>query len=189
MVGDVVEIFEEAWASRGVGILVAVIEFGARPLVRGSRRGFQEHPSVDGSHISDVIVEYVKRKTKKHSMMFICEEAPMAPTVEGRDGGDNGGSLSSTRVGYDLQGELDRSGLQRLPDNIRVRGDKATARETMKKVIVPTVHGSDGLLQSTEEVVKLAREIGFPVMIKDLNNFESDPEEFAQSLCWDLGIT
>nr|GMD32793.1 biotin carboxylase 1, chloroplastic [Ipomoea batatas] len=52
------------------------------------------------------------------------------------------------------------------PDSIRVMGDKSTARETMKNAGVPTVPGSDGLLQSTEEAVKLADEIGFPVMIK-----------------------
>ncbi|KAG5014607.1 hypothetical protein JHK85_020743 [Glycine max] len=52
------------------------------------------------------------------------------------------------------------------PDSIRVMGDKATARETMKKAGVPTVPGSDGLLQSTEEAIRLANEIGFPVMIK-----------------------
>ncbi|KAL2557657.1 Biotin carboxylase [Forsythia ovata] len=52
------------------------------------------------------------------------------------------------------------------PDSIRVMGDKSTARETMKNAGVPTVPGSDGLLQSTEEAVRLAEEIGFPVMIK-----------------------
>ncbi|XP_074556802.1 biotin carboxylase 2, chloroplastic-like [Curcuma longa] len=52
------------------------------------------------------------------------------------------------------------------PDSIRVMGDKSTARETMKNAGVPTVPGSEGLLQSTNEAVKLANEIGFPVMIK-----------------------
>nr|ASZ00190.1 biotin carboxylase subunit 2 [Geranium phaeum] len=52
------------------------------------------------------------------------------------------------------------------PDSIRVMGDKSTARETMKNAAVPTVPGSDGLLQSTEEGMKLAEEIGYPVMIK-----------------------
>lgn len=33
------------------------------------------------------------------------------------------------------------------PDSIRVMGDKSTARDTMKKAGVPTVPGSDGLLQ------------------------------------------
>ncbi|KAL4391085.1 hypothetical protein HN51_012285 [Arachis hypogaea] len=52
------------------------------------------------------------------------------------------------------------------PDSIRVMGDKSTARDTMKNAGVPTVPGSDGLLQSTEEAIRLANEIGFPVMIK-----------------------
>ncbi|GAA0147874.1 hypothetical protein LIER_07470 [Lithospermum erythrorhizon] len=52
------------------------------------------------------------------------------------------------------------------PDSIRVMGDKSTARDTMKNAGVPTVPGSDGLLQSTEEAVRLAEVIGFPVMIK-----------------------
>jgi acetyl-CoA carboxylase biotin carboxylase subunit len=51
-------------------------------------------------------------------------------------------------------------------DSIRVMGDKATARKTMKNAGVPTVPGSEGLIQSTEEAVRLANEIGFPVMIK-----------------------
>lgn len=51
-------------------------------------------------------------------------------------------------------------------DSIRVMGDKATARETMTKAGVPTVPGSEGLVQTTEEAVRLAHEIGFPVMIK-----------------------
>ena len=33
------------------------------------------------------------------------------------------------------------------PDSIRVMGDKSTARDTMKNAGVPTVPGSDGLLQ------------------------------------------
>ena len=33
------------------------------------------------------------------------------------------------------------------PDSIRLMGDKATARETMKKAGVPTVPGSDGLIE------------------------------------------
>eukprot|EP00271_Cylindrocystis_brebissonii_P018034 TRINITY_DN493_c0_g1_i2.p1 TRINITY_DN493_c0_g1~~TRINITY_DN493_c0_g1_i2.p1 ORF type:complete len:605 (-),score=85.57 TRINITY_DN493_c0_g1_i2:557-2185(-) len=52
------------------------------------------------------------------------------------------------------------------PHSIRVMGDKATAIETMRKAKVPTVPGSDGLLSTTEEAVRIADEIGFPVMIK-----------------------
>ncbi|TWP23481.1 acetyl-CoA carboxylase biotin carboxylase subunit [Apibacter muscae] len=52
------------------------------------------------------------------------------------------------------------------PENIEKMGDKATAKETMKKAGVPTVPGSDGLIPSYEEAAKIAEEIGYPVMIK-----------------------
>lgn len=51
-------------------------------------------------------------------------------------------------------------------DSIRVMGDKSTARDTMKAANVPTVPGSDGLIKSPEEAVRVANQIGFPIMIK-----------------------
>jgi acetyl-CoA carboxylase, biotin carboxylase subunit len=52
------------------------------------------------------------------------------------------------------------------PDSIRQMGDKATARETVKKIGVPTVPGSEGLINDHSEALSLAKEIGFPVLIK-----------------------
>lgn len=52
------------------------------------------------------------------------------------------------------------------PDAIRSMGDKSTAKETMQRAGVPTVPGSDGLLMSEREAQVIAREIGYPVMIK-----------------------
>ena len=52
------------------------------------------------------------------------------------------------------------------PDQIRAMGDKATARQTMIDVGVPTVPGSAGELNELEEAAKAAGEIGFPIMIK-----------------------
>lgn len=49
---------------------------------------------------------------------------------------------------------------------IELMGDKATARETMKKAGVPVVPGSEGKLYSAEEAKKIADSIGYPVMIK-----------------------
>jgi acetyl-CoA carboxylase, biotin carboxylase subunit len=49
---------------------------------------------------------------------------------------------------------------------IRSMGDKSSARATMKKAGVPTVPGSDGLIEDDEEAFELAKEIGFPVIIK-----------------------
>ncbi|MFY0600448.1 MAG: acetyl-CoA carboxylase biotin carboxylase subunit [Cyclobacteriaceae bacterium] len=49
---------------------------------------------------------------------------------------------------------------------INSMGDKATAKETMKKAGVPTIPGSEGLLGSMEEGMKLAKEVKYPVMLK-----------------------
>lgn len=51
-------------------------------------------------------------------------------------------------------------------DAIRKMGDKAFAKETMKKVGVPVVPGSDGALKDIEEAKAIAAEIGYPVMLK-----------------------
>ncbi|MBW4634827.1 MAG: acetyl-CoA carboxylase biotin carboxylase subunit [Iphinoe sp. HA4291-MV1] len=52
------------------------------------------------------------------------------------------------------------------PEAIRLMGDKSTAKETMQKAGVPTVPGSDGLLESEQEGLAIARKMGYPVMIK-----------------------
>ncbi len=49
---------------------------------------------------------------------------------------------------------------------INKMGDKATAKDTMKKAGVPTIPGSDGLLSSVEEGKKIAKKIKYPVIIK-----------------------
>lgn len=45
-------------------------------------------------------------------------------------------------------------------------GDKASAKATMKAAGVPTIPGSEGLIDSFEDASKLAKEIGYPVMLK-----------------------
>ncbi len=52
------------------------------------------------------------------------------------------------------------------PEMIDRMGDKATAKATMKKAGVPTIPGSEGLLDSYEEAESLAEEIGYPVILK-----------------------
>ena len=51
-------------------------------------------------------------------------------------------------------------------DQIDKMGDKATAKETMKKAGVPTIPGSEGLLKDVEDAKKVAKKMGYPVMIK-----------------------
>lgn len=52
------------------------------------------------------------------------------------------------------------------PAAMRAMGDKSTAKETMQRVKVPTVPGSGGLLADDREALSIARDIGYPVMIK-----------------------
>jgi acetyl-CoA carboxylase biotin carboxylase subunit len=51
-------------------------------------------------------------------------------------------------------------------EQINKMGDKATAKETMKAAGVPCVPGSEGILETYEDAVATAREIGYPVMMK-----------------------
>lgn len=52
------------------------------------------------------------------------------------------------------------------PESIREMGDKSTAKATMQRVGVPTIPGSEGLLENPEEAAELAESMGYPVMIK-----------------------
>ena len=51
-------------------------------------------------------------------------------------------------------------------DNMKLMADKSTAKEVMKKAGVPVVPGNDGALKDAEEAKKIAKEIGFPVILK-----------------------
>ena len=51
-------------------------------------------------------------------------------------------------------------------ETIRKMGDKAIGRETVAKVGVPIIPGSDGPLENKGEALKVAKKIGFPVIIK-----------------------
>jgi acetyl-CoA carboxylase biotin carboxylase subunit len=73
-------------------------------------------------------------------------------------------------------------------DQIRVMGDKAAARRAMADVGVPIIPGSPGPVADPEEAILLAREIGFPVIIKAAAGgggkgmrVAREPDEFARS--------
>jgi len=70
----------------------------------------------------------------------------------------------------DFAERVERSGFVFIgptPDAIRMMGDKVTAKQTMIKAGVPCVPGSEGALpDDPKEVVRIARTIGYPVIIK-----------------------
>jgi acetyl-CoA carboxylase, biotin carboxylase subunit len=70
----------------------------------------------------------------------------------------------------DFAERVERSGFIFIgppPDVIRLMGDKISAKAAMKKAGVPCVPGSDGPLpESDDDVLQMARDIGYPVIIK-----------------------
>ncbi|PYR30849.1 MAG: acetyl-CoA carboxylase biotin carboxylase subunit, partial [Acidobacteria bacterium] len=52
------------------------------------------------------------------------------------------------------------------PQVIRLMGDKARARRVMKKAGLPVLPGSDGPIESEDKGLKVAKEIGYPVIVK-----------------------
>ena len=52
------------------------------------------------------------------------------------------------------------------PEQIDKMGDKSMAKETMKLAGVPTIPGSDGLVESVADAVKIAKKIKYPVILK-----------------------
>jgi len=52
------------------------------------------------------------------------------------------------------------------PRVIRLMGDKARARRVMRKAGVPVLPGSEGVVESEEQALKIAKDIGYPVLVK-----------------------
>jgi acetyl-CoA carboxylase biotin carboxylase subunit len=70
----------------------------------------------------------------------------------------------------DFAERVERSGFVFIgprPENIRLMGDKVSAKHAMQKAGVPCVPGSEGALpEDSKEIVRIARKVGYPVIIK-----------------------
>src|SRR5947199_2859955 len=70
----------------------------------------------------------------------------------------------------DFAEKVERSGFVFIgphPENIRLMGDKVSAKQAMAKAGVPCVPGSEGALpEDTKEIVRIARKVGYPVIVK-----------------------
>ena len=76
------------------------------------------------------------------------------------------GFLSENAKFSKICGEHDIKFIGASPDMIAKMGDKASAKATMKAAGVPCVPGSDGIIESFEECERIAKETGYPVMLK-----------------------
>ncbi|MSR46574.1 MAG: acetyl-CoA carboxylase biotin carboxylase subunit [Planctomycetes bacterium] len=52
------------------------------------------------------------------------------------------------------------------PEAINLMGDKSKAKDTARKAGVPTIPGSDGPVGSEQEALAIAKQLGYPIMIK-----------------------
>ena len=85
-----------------------------------------------------------------------------------------------------------QSGLEFIgptPEQISSMGDKSRARQKMNEIGVPTIPGSDSVISDVDEAMELAKEIGFPLMIKASAGgggkgmrIVEDPERFVNLL-------
>ena len=51
-------------------------------------------------------------------------------------------------------------------EHIRIMGDKIKAKETAQKLGIPVVPGSEGAVRTDAEAIKVAKKIGYPVLVK-----------------------
>ncbi len=76
------------------------------------------------------------------------------------------GFLSENAHFADICASATSSSSGRHRSAIRAMGDKNVARETARKAGVPVTPGSDGIVETEQEALKIAKKIGYPVMIK-----------------------
>jgi acetyl-CoA carboxylase, biotin carboxylase subunit len=72
-------------------------------------------------------------------------------------------------------------------EHIRIMGDKIEAKETAKKLGIPVVPGSAGAVTSEAEAIKVANDMGFPVLIKAASGGGGRGMKVAHSLA-DIGL-
>src|SRR3954452_11319730 len=76
------------------------------------------------------------------------------------------GFLSENARFAEILGEHQVEFIGPKPEHIRLMGDKIEAKRTARRLGIPVVPGSEGGISSDEEALALARDIGFPVLVK-----------------------
>jgi acetyl-CoA carboxylase, biotin carboxylase subunit len=99
------------------------------------------------------------------------------------------GFLSENARFAEILGEHNIHFIGPRPAHIRLMGDKIEAKRTAKRLGIPVVPGSEGGVGSDQEALSIARDIGFPVLIKAAAGgggrgmkVAASPDELAQAL-------
>lgn len=104
--------------------------------------------------------------TSKQSYLNISSIVAAAE-ITGADAVHPGyGFLAENDHFAEILGECNIKFIGPTPETIRLMGNKSKARETVQKAGVPIVPGSDGPLDSVESALSLAKDIGYPVILK-----------------------
>src|SRR6266550_3044710 len=76
------------------------------------------------------------------------------------------GFLSENARFAEILGEHKITFIGPRPQHIRLMGDKIEAKRTAKSLGIPCVPGSDGAITSDADALAIARDIGFPILVK-----------------------
>jgi acetyl-CoA carboxylase biotin carboxylase subunit len=97
----------------------------------------------------------------------VCIGPPAAKEITGADAVHPGyGFLAENARFAEIIADHGMHFIGPRPEHIRLMGDKIAAKRMAKELGIPTVPGSEGGVDSDAEAAMLARDIGFPVMIK-----------------------
>ncbi len=91
------------------------------------------------------------------------------------------GFLSENAHFAEIVGECRLTFIGPSPQAIRLMGDKAVARDTAKKAGVPIIPGSDGPVRTLDDAGGVARDIGYPVILKA----SAGGGGRGMRICWD----
>lgn len=90
-----------------------------------------------------------------------------AATITGADAIHPGiGFLSENAHFAEIVGEHGLTFIGPKPEHINMMGNKITAKETVERIGIPTVPGSKGAIETDDEALALANQIGYPILIK-----------------------
>ena len=90
-----------------------------------------------------------------------------AATITGADAIHPGiGFLSENAQFAEMVEEHGFTFIGPTPEHIRIMGDKVTAKKTVMDLGIPVVPGSDGPVTTVEEAEEVARQIGYPILVK-----------------------